>query len=52
MNMLRTYSQLMNTYAKESDNESDRISGYGPAFGSLVLESDGILLSEFNGTYQ
>jgi hypothetical protein len=30
------------TQVKESDNESDRIPGYGPTFGSLVLESDGI----------
>ncbi len=35
------------TQVKESDNESDRIPGCGPTFGSLVLESDGILVSEF-----
>jgi hypothetical protein len=37
---------------KESDNESDRILGCGPTFGSLVLESDGILVPEFDGTYR
>jgi hypothetical protein len=37
---------------KESDNESDRIPGCGPTFGSPVLESDGILVSKFDGTYR
>jgi hypothetical protein len=37
------------TQVKKSDNESDRIPGCGPMFGSLVLESDGILVSEFGG---
>jgi hypothetical protein len=31
---------------------SDRIPGCGPTFGSLVLESDRILVSEFDGTYR
>jgi len=30
----------------------DRIPGCGLTFGSLVLKSDGILLSEFDGTYR
>jgi hypothetical protein len=30
----------------------DRILGCGPIFGSLVLGSDGILVSEFDGTYR
>jgi hypothetical protein len=30
--------------------KSDGIPGCGPSFGSLVLESDGILVSEFDGT--
>jgi hypothetical protein len=29
--------------------KSDRNPGYGPTFGSLVPESDGILVSEFDG---
>ncbi len=37
---------------KESDNESDQIPGCGLIFGSLVLESDGILVSKFDGTYR
>ncbi len=32
--------------------KSDRIPGCGPIFESLVLESDGILVSEFEGTYR
>ncbi len=32
--------------------ESDRILGCEPTFGSLVLEPDGILVSEFDGNYR
>jgi hypothetical protein len=56
-----TYSamEIIYTQIKESDNGShwipigtDRILGFGPTFGSLVLESDRILVSEFDGNYR
>ncbi len=49
---LYVYFRQIATQVEESDNGSDGIPGCGPTFGSLVLESDGILLSKFNGTYR
>jgi hypothetical protein len=46
------FERLLLSQVKESDNESDRIPGCGATFKSLVLESDGILVSEFDGTYR
>ncbi len=45
-------NEFVSSQIQESDNESDRITGCGPTFGSLVLESDEILVSEFDGTYR
>ncbi len=41
-----------NLIGSNQPTKSDRIPGCGPTFGSLVLESDGILVSEFDGTYR
>ncbi len=49
---LRLTGMDYTTQVKESDNESDRIPGCEPTFGSLVFEPDGILVSEFDGNYR
>jgi hypothetical protein len=45
-------NEFVSSQVQESDNESDRIPDCGPTFGSLVLGSNEILVSEFDGTYR
>jgi hypothetical protein len=48
----RSKNPTANPIGSNQPTKSDRIPGCGPTFGSLVLESDGILVSEFEGTYR
>jgi hypothetical protein len=52
--LLANPAQRIRSESVESNQptKSDRIPGCRPTFVSLVLKSDGILVSEFDGTYR